>query len=208
MQAGGWSLTWQGDQTKTSDYPNADTLLVGDAQDRSGAGQVDYSPDGTGVDVQPLQRDRHGRGREALRRRRGRHHLPGHACATPAAIRRISRRSSGSAARACRSSPCFFPAGRSRRTTSSTAPTRSSPPGCRAPKGWGSPTCCLPAPTAARVYDFTGRLSFDWPAGDCLPQAGRDPVPPRLRPFARQPIDGSARLPESPPVMACPAESR
>ena len=28
MQAGGWSLTWQGDQTKTSDYPNADTLLA------------------------------------------------------------------------------------------------------------------------------------------------------------------------------------
>jgi beta-glucosidase len=27
MQAGGWSLTWQGDQTTTADYPNADTLL-------------------------------------------------------------------------------------------------------------------------------------------------------------------------------------
>src|SRR4029453_10137302 len=28
MQSGGWSLTWQGDNTKTSDYPNADTLLT------------------------------------------------------------------------------------------------------------------------------------------------------------------------------------
>src|SRR5213075_673933 len=23
-----------------------------------------------------------------------------------------------------------------------------------------------------RVFNFTGRLSFDWPAGDCLPQQG------------------------------------
>ena len=50
MQAGGWSLTWQGDQTKTSDYPYADTLARGAAKDAR-AGQVDYSPDGAGVDV-------------------------------------------------------------------------------------------------------------------------------------------------------------
>ena len=50
MQAGGWSLTWQGDQTATSDYPNADTLLA--AMRKSlGADHVDYSVDGNGVDV-------------------------------------------------------------------------------------------------------------------------------------------------------------
>ena len=50
MQTGGWSLTWQGDNTKTSDYPNADTLLS--AMRKSlGVGNVDYSPDGAGVDV-------------------------------------------------------------------------------------------------------------------------------------------------------------
>src|SRR4051812_4001596 len=50
MQTGGWSLTWQGDNTKTSDYPNADTLLA--AMRKSlGAGNVDYSLNGTGVDV-------------------------------------------------------------------------------------------------------------------------------------------------------------
>ena len=49
MQSGGWSLTWQGDNTKTSDYPNADTLLA--AMRKSlGAANVDYSPDGAGVD--------------------------------------------------------------------------------------------------------------------------------------------------------------
>ena len=50
MQAGGWSLTWQGDNTKTSDYPNAETLLS--AMRKSlGADRVDYSADGAGVDV-------------------------------------------------------------------------------------------------------------------------------------------------------------
>ncbi len=50
MQSGGWSLTWQGDNTKTSDYPNAETLLA--AMRKSlGADRVDYSVDGTGVDV-------------------------------------------------------------------------------------------------------------------------------------------------------------
>src|SRR4029078_5942776 len=49
MQSGGWSLTWQGDNTKTSDYPNADTLLA--AMRKSlGADSVDYSVDGTNVE--------------------------------------------------------------------------------------------------------------------------------------------------------------
>ena len=57
------------------------------------------------------------------------------------------------------------------------------------------------------AYDFTGRLSFDWPAGDCLPQQGgfqfargyglSVPGAPRV-----------GRLPEAALTMACPAESR
>ena len=42
MQAGGWSLTWQGDQTTTADYPNADTLLSA-MRKTLGASAVDYS---------------------------------------------------------------------------------------------------------------------------------------------------------------------
>jgi beta-glucosidase len=50
MQAGGWSLTWQGDKTETGDYPNGNTLLA--AMRRSlGNASVDYSVDGRGVDV-------------------------------------------------------------------------------------------------------------------------------------------------------------
>ncbi len=50
MQAGGWSLTWQGDNIKTSDFPNAETLLSA-IRKSYGEGQVDYSADAAGVDV-------------------------------------------------------------------------------------------------------------------------------------------------------------
>ena len=50
MQAGGWSLTWQGDKTTTSDYPYADTLLAA-LRKTLGSANVDYSRDGSGVDV-------------------------------------------------------------------------------------------------------------------------------------------------------------
>jgi beta-glucosidase len=57
------------------------------------------------------------------------------------------------------------------------------------------------------AFDFTGRLPFDWPAGDCLPkhggiQFGRGYG---LTLASHAPL---GLLPESPHVMACPAESR
>jgi len=57
------------------------------------------------------------------------------------------------------------------------------------------------------VYDFSGRLAFDWPAGDCLPQEGGVQ-------FARgYGLSLASRshlgpLAETQRVMACPAESR
>jgi len=55
--------------------------------------------------------------------------------------------------------------------------------------------------------DFTGRLPFDWPAGDCLPRSGG--VQFRRGYGLTFHSRGSlGRLPVSPPVVACPAESR
>jgi beta-glucosidase len=56
-------------------------------------------------------------------------------------------------------------------------------------------------------YDFTGRLSFDWPAGDCLPQSGGYQF---ARGYGLSLSDGSkvGRLPETQATLACPAESR
>jgi beta-glucosidase len=48
-QAGGWSITWQGDQTDNADYPIGETILGG-LRRVYGAGSVTYSPDGSGFD--------------------------------------------------------------------------------------------------------------------------------------------------------------
>lgn len=45
MQSGGWSITWQGDETDNQDYPVGETLLGG-LRRVYGAGAVTYSPDG------------------------------------------------------------------------------------------------------------------------------------------------------------------
>ena len=57
------------------------------------------------------------------------------------------------------------------------------------------------------AYDFTGRLSFDWPAGDCLPQQGGY----QFRRGYGLSLAGASRLgrlSEAALTMACPAESR
>lgn len=46
MQAGGWSLTWQGTDTTNADFPNADTILAG-VREAVGEGNVVYSTDGS-----------------------------------------------------------------------------------------------------------------------------------------------------------------
>lgn len=48
-QTGGWSISWQGDGNSNADFPNATSIL--DAIRNATSGQVDYSPDGLGVDV-------------------------------------------------------------------------------------------------------------------------------------------------------------
>ncbi len=49
-QSGGWSLTWQGTDTKNSDFPNADSILKG-IEAAAGAGNVTFSANASGVDV-------------------------------------------------------------------------------------------------------------------------------------------------------------
>lgn len=45
-QSGGWSITWQGDETDNSDYPNGETVLSG-IKRVYGAGAVTFSADGS-----------------------------------------------------------------------------------------------------------------------------------------------------------------
>ena len=207
MQSGGWSLTWQGDKTKTSDYPNADTLLsalrktLGPARSTTApTARASMSASYSAVVMVAAEKPYAEGAGDITFPSIDASHQP-----LSRGSRRRSKRVSGKGVPVVTLLYSGRP-GRAR-TISSIAPTPSSRPGCREPKGWALPTCCLPRPTAAPRFDFTGRLPFDWPAGDCLPKkagsssaaatACRSPAGRRL-----------GRLPESAPVMACPAESR
>lgn len=50
-QLGGWSLTWQGEETDDSDYPLADDMLSAIRKTLTAGGKVDFSADAIGVDV-------------------------------------------------------------------------------------------------------------------------------------------------------------
>jgi len=73
-------------------------------------------------------------------------------------------------------------------------------------EGLGVADMLLAVAKGQRAYDFTGRLSFDWPAGDCLPRAAGAQF---RRGYGLSLASHSklGKLPEK-PVMACPAESR
>ena len=79
-------------------------------------------------------------------------------------------------------------------------------------EGRGLTDLLLAGANGRAAYDFTGKLSFDWPAGDCLPQeggyqfrrgyglsyaisgsVGRLPEVPALRLTSRQPLDAERR---------------
>lgn len=49
-QLGGWSLTWQGDETDNADYPLADDMLSAVRKTLGASGTVDFSADGKGID--------------------------------------------------------------------------------------------------------------------------------------------------------------
>ena len=74
-------------------------------------------------------------------------------------------------------------------------------------EGEGLADMLLARPDGRPAYDFAGRLSFDWPAGDCLPKSGGIQFR-RGYGLSLSSRTRLAHLPESPPVVACPAESR
>ena len=205
MQSGGWSLTWQGDNTKTSDYPNADTLLA--AMRKSlGAGNVDYSDDGAGVDVSRYAGIVMVAAEKPYAETAGDIVFPGslrHSSRYPedrAALDRVSGKGV----------PVVTILFSGRPVSANDLIDRSDAfdaawlPGT---EGLGLADMLLSGPDGRAAFDFTGRLSFDWPAGDCLPQQGGAQFrrgyglslarPSRLGP-----------LPESTATVACPAESR
>ena len=205
MQAGGWSLTWQGDNTKTSDYPYADTL-VSALRKTLGAGPVDYSPEGRNVDV-------HGYSAVVMVAAEKPYAEGAGDIGFPKSIRHTSRypadlaalkRVSGKGVPVVTLLFSGRPVGANDLIDRSDAFIAAWLPGT---EGMGLADMLVARPDGRPAYDFSGRLPFDWPSGDCLPKKGGIEF---RRGYGLTLASRSTlrRLPESAPVMACPAESR
>jgi beta-glucosidase len=205
MQAGGWSLTWQGDKTSNADYPYADTLLSA-LRKSLGAGRVDYRPDGTGVDVRKYS--------AVVMVAAEKPYAEGAGDITfPASIQHTSRypddlatldRVSGKGVPVVTLLYSGRPVAVNDLINRSDAFIAAWLPGT---EGMGLAAMLLARADGRPQFDFTGRLSFDWPSGPCLPQTGGIQFHRGYGlSLARRSMLG--RLRESPPVMACPADSR
>ena len=205
MQAGGWSLTWQGDQTRTSDYPYADTLLSA-MRKTLGAAQVDYSPNGTGVDLSRYSAVVLVAAENPYAEGKGDITFPAsmrHSARYPDDLRTLEEVSS-------KGVPVVTVLYSGRPVAANDLISRSDAfiaawlPGT---EGLGISDMLLAGRDGRPAYDFTGRLSFDWPAGDCLPQKGGVQFA-RGYGLSLSSRSSLSKLPEAPPVMACPAGSR
>jgi len=205
MQAGGWSLTWQGDQTKTSDFPYADTLLSA-LRKTLGRDEVDYSRDGKGVDVRKYSAVVMVAAEKPYAEGAGDISFPKsvrHTSSYPtdlAALKRVS----GKGVPVVTLLFSGRPVGANDLINRSDAFIAAWLPGT---EGLGLAEMLVAGPDGRPAYDFSGRLPFDWPAGDCLPKKGGIQFRRGYGlTLASRPTLG--RLPESRPVMVCPAESR
>jgi beta-glucosidase len=205
MQSGGWSLTWQGDQTKTSDYPNADTLLA--AMRKSlGSDRVDYSPDGTGIDVSRYNAVVMVAAEQPYAEMKGDIVFPAplrHSARYPDDLATLVR-VSGKGVPVVTLLFSGRPVAANDLINRSDAFIAAWLPGT---DGLGLADLLLARADGRPAYDFTGRLSFDWPAGDCLPKHGGVQF---RRGYGLSLASRSTlgRLPEPALTMACPADSR
>jgi len=205
MQAGGWSLTWQGDQTTTADYPNGDTLLSA-TRKSLGADHVDYSADGNGVDIGRYSAVVMVAAENPYAEMKGDISFPApmrHSARYPEDLRALERVSG-------KGVPVITVLFSGRPVSANDLINRSQAfvaawlPGT---EGLGLTDLLFARPDGGPAYDFTGRLSFDWPAGDCLPQRGGVQFP-RGYGLSLASRSGLGRLPEVPLTVACPADSR
>jgi beta-glucosidase len=205
MQAGGWSLTWQGDNTRTSDYPNAETLLSALRQAR-GTEAVDYSPDGTGVDVRNYSAVVMVAAEKPYAEGAGDITFPAsmlHTSRYPEDLEALDR-VSGKGAPVVTLLYSGRPVAVNDLINRSDAFIAAWLPGT---EGEGLADMLLAGPGGRPAYDFRGRLPFDWPAGDCLPRSGGIQFR-RGYGLSLSIRSKLGPLPESRRVMACPAESR
>ena len=205
MQAGGWSLTWQGDKTATSDYPNADTLLAA-MRNSLGNDRVDYSPDGSGVDLQGYSAVIMVAAEKPYAEGLGDIKFPAsmrHSARYPGDLATLQA-VSGKGVPVVTVLYSGRPVAANDLINRSDAFVAAWLPGT---EGLGLTDVLLARPDGRAAYDFTGRLSFDWPAGDCLPSKGGIQFHRGYGLSIRNDFK-MQQLPESAQVNACPADGR
>ena len=144
-QTGGWTMTWQGTENTNADFPGATSIFQGIARTvEEGGGKASSSADGLeaarpDVAIVVFGEDPYAEWFGDLKSidYRG---------AGGAELALLQQAAAGSP---CRGSACSSPAGRCGSSRSLPRATRSSSPGCRAPRAAASPTCCSARPTAA-----------------------------------------------------------
>jgi beta-glucosidase len=205
MQSGGWSLTWQGDQTTTADYPNADTLLAA-MRKTLGAGAVDYSPDGSGVDPKRYRAIVVVAAETPYAETKGDITFPSsmrHTNRYPEDLTAL-KRVSGKGVPVVTLLFSGRPVAANDLINRSDAFVAAWLPGT---EGLGLTDMLFTGRNGRRDFNFTGRLSFDWPAGDCLPQQGGFQF---RRGYGLSLASKSrlGKLPETQRSVACPSQTR
>jgi beta-glucosidase len=205
MQAGGWSITWQGDKTTNADYPNADTLLSS-MRKSLGADYVDYSADGADVDVSRYSAVVMVAAENPYAEGAGDISFPAplrHTVRYPEDLRTLER-VSGKGIPVVTLLLSGRPLPVNDLINRSDAFIAAWLPGT---EGQGLADMLIAGEEGQPAYDFSGRLPLDWPAGDCLPKSGGFQF---RRGYGLTLANRTklGRLSETAPVVACPAESR
>jgi beta-glucosidase len=204
-QTGGWSLTWQGSDNSNADFPNGETIL-GAIRKALAVARVDYSVDGTGVNPRRYRAIVMVAAEKAYAEGEG-------DIAFPATMRHTSRYPADLAALervTGKGVPVVTVLLSGRPVSANDLINRSDAfiaawqPGTEAQ---GIADLLFAKRKNRRpAYDFTGRLSFDWPAGDCLI---RGATPEFRRGYGlsyRRPAR-VGRLPVGPAAATCPPDS-
>jgi beta-glucosidase len=202
-QTGGWSLTWQGSDNSNADFPNGETIL-GAIRKTLGPGQVDYSADGKGVDpgryraiVAVAAENAYAEGDGDVgfpATMRHSAHYPGDL----AALDRVAGKGVPVVTILLSGRPVFA----NDLINRSDAFIAAWQPGT---EGQGISDLLFAGQGGRPAYDFRGRLSFDWPAGDCL-RRGEAQFRRGYGLSYRRPAH-IGRLPVGPAIANCPPDS-
>jgi len=202
-QTGGWSLTWQGSDNTNADFPNGDTIL-GAIRKTLGAPQVDYSPDGKGVDPRHYRAIVAVAAENAYAEGDGDVGFPAsirhsaHYPADLAALNRVAGKGVPVVTILLSGRPVFA----NDLINQSDAFIAAWQPGTQ---GQGIADILFAGTSGGPAFDFSGTLSFDWPAGDCL-RPGEAQFRRGYGLSYRRPAP-VAQLPVGPAIANCPADS-